>query len=100
MSLSCNLNKHDAVAFDFDGTLVNCKTRQVEVLQSILRRKDINLRNFNTDKWWIYKTNGLNTIDALVKMQINEDKARYISSCWFDIVENPEWLDLDRKSVV
>lgn len=96
MNLLCNLKKIDAVAFDFDGTLVNCKTRQVEVLQSILRRGDINLHEFNTDEWWKYKTNGLNTFNALIEMQTKPETAEYISLCWKNLIENPEWLDLDR----
>ena len=91
----CNIKIENSVAFDFDGTLVNCKIRQVEVLQSILRRKEINIRDFNINKWWKYKRNGLNTFDALVKMQINTKTAEYISNCWISNIENPEWLDLD-----
>lgn len=85
----------DSVAFDFDGTLVDCKTRQIEVLQSILRRKDLNLHDFDTDLWWQHKTNGLNSYEALIKMQMSDEKAGYISTSWAEIVENPEWLDLD-----
>lgn len=95
MNSLCSLKIEDSVAFDFDGTLVNCKIRQVEVLRSILRRRYINVCDFKFEQWWKLKTNGLNTFDALLKMQIDEVEARYITNCWTDIVENPEWLDFD-----
>jgi len=83
------------VAFDFDGTIVNCEIRQVEVLRSILKRKDININNFDFEYWWNLKINGSNTYDALVKMQIQERIASEISNDWITVIENPEWLDLD-----
>lgn len=94
-SLLCNLEHINSIAFDFDGTLVNCKTRQVEVLNSILRSSEFNILKFNTDQWWKYKTNGLSTIDALIKMHIKPETANDINSYWYNIIENPEWLDLD-----
>ena len=84
-----------SVAFDFDGTIVNCEIRQIEVLRSILRRKDININNFNFENWWNLKINGSNTYNALLKMQIQENIASEISKDWVSIIENPEWLDLD-----
>jgi len=92
----CNLTKGDSVAFDFDGTLINCKIRQVEVLRSILRRKEYNILLFDFNKWWKFKTNGSNTFDALIKMNVSSDIAKDITKSWIDIIEKPEWLDLDK----
>ena len=94
----CSITKENSLAFDFDGTLVNCKTRQTEVLRSILRRKECNILQFNFNKWWKYKTNGSSTFNALVKMKVSGEIAKYISKSWIDIIENPEWLDLDKLS--
>ena len=92
----CNITAANSLAFDFDGTLVNCKTRQTEVLRSILRRKECNMLQLDFNKWWKYKTNGSSTFDALVKMKVSGEIAKYISKSWIDIIENPEWLDLDK----
>jgi len=96
VSLLCNLSVNDNAAFDFDGTLVNCEIRQKEVLRSILKRKEIDFNDFDYDEWWKYKTNGLNTFDSLIKMNIIPEQADYINKNWIDIVEKPEWLDLDK----
>ena len=96
VNLLCNLATNNFVAFDFDGTLVNCEIRQVQVLRSILRRKEINLIDFDYEKWWTFKINGSNTLDALIKMQIDTNKAKKINNAWIEIIENPEWLDLDK----
>lgn len=91
----CDLQIKKSIAFDFDGTIVNCEIRQVEVLRSILRRGNVNMKNFDFKKWWELKTNGSSTYDALIKMQIPEKTAVNIRNNWLDIIENPEWLDLD-----
>jgi len=96
VNLLCNLSYNDNVAFDFDGTIVDCEIRQIEVLRSILRRKEFKYFAFNYDKWWNYKTNGLSTYNALIKMNVFPDQAYDISAGWMEIVENPEWLDLDK----
>lgn len=96
VNLLCSLSFNNKVAFDFDGTLVDCEIRQIEALRSILRRKDINYYDFNYKVWWQYKTNGLSTYDALIKMNISQEKAYYVNRSWIDIIENPEWLDLDK----
>lgn len=94
VNLLCKV-PNESVAFDFDGTIVNCEIRQVEVLRSILRRKDININNFNFENWWSFKINGSNTNNALIKLQINKNIAAEISQEWVSIIENSEWLDLD-----
>jgi phosphoglycolate phosphatase-like HAD superfamily hydrolase len=91
----CRNSLENSIAFDFDGTLVNCEIRQVEVLRSILRRQEINIIEFDYDNWWNLKINGSSTLDALIIMQINTDIAKKICNSWIDTIENPEWLDLD-----
>jgi phosphoglycolate phosphatase-like HAD superfamily hydrolase len=95
VSLSVKSWKEIAIAFDFDGTLVDCKVRQVEVLRSIIRRLEFGSLTVNFDEWWNLKRNGLNTCDALVRMGVKPPIAETITKYWIELIEEPQWLDLD-----
>jgi len=95
----CSHPNNKSIAFDFDGTIVDCKIRQVEVLRSILRKKDINLIQFDYDSWWDLKLNGSSTYNALIKMNVPDDIAEKISKYWISTIENVEWLDFDKLSI-
>lgn len=94
-NLSANSWKRMTIAFDFDGTLVDCKVRQVEVLRSVIRRKEFGSINIHFDEWWNLKRNGLNTCNALLGMGITRPIAEAITNYWTELVEEPQWLDLD-----
>lgn len=94
-NLSANSWNDIPIAFDFDGTLVNCKVRQVEVLRSVLRKKEFFQVTVDFDEWWDLKREGLNTYDALIKIGVKQPIAKAITTNWIELIEEPQWLDLD-----
>lgn len=84
-----------SIAFDFDGTLIDSKIRQKEVLRAILLSSEINIKEFDLEKWWLNKREGLNTNNSLIKLGIPERIAQKISNRWCEIIEENEWLNYD-----
>ncbi len=95
VNLSASSRKGLSIAFDFDGTLVDCKIRQVEVLRSVIRRREFIPIDIDLDEWWNLKRDGLNTNDALIKIGVNPTIAKAITAYWIESIEDPQWLDLD-----
>lgn len=94
-NLSANSWKRMTIAFDFDGTIVDCKIRQVEVLRTVARRLAFTSVKINLEEWWELKRSGLNTYNALIKIGIDPVSAELITIYWIDLIEKPQWLDLD-----
>ena len=81
----------NVVAIDFDGTLVDCRTRQLEVLRAVAPT----LCPEQLGKIWQVKRSGHNTIAALSMTGMDKEQAITISSRWQAIIEEPYWLTLD-----
>lgn len=80
------------MVFDFDGTLITCKPRQLCVLRALLKAYSVRI---DVEEVWLHKRNGFTTYQALCKAGLQEIKAGQISNLWQKVVEEPCWLSLD-----
>ncbi|HEX3720175.1 MAG TPA: hypothetical protein VH595_19670 [Verrucomicrobiae bacterium] len=85
--------KRSWFAFDWDGTLVDCRGRQTAVLRDVLSR--ISGVSIDPDAWWRRKTEGLSTHQALIEAGIIPTVASAVTNSWVAEVENENWLELD-----
>jgi hypothetical protein len=81
------------IAFDFDGTIVDCEARQSAVLKSIVSTREISI---DVKKVWEKKRLGLNTREALIQIGLPAKQAGIIHSAWVSEIENYGWLQLDQ----
>ncbi len=79
------------LAMDFDGTLVDCRNRQMEVLRAVAPE----ICSGELDEVWHLKRFGHNTVTALESIGIKKVRANEISGRWQNIIEEPFWLSLD-----
>ncbi len=87
-------NKRHKFAFDWDGTLVDCRARQVAVLASVWSRAG-KFREMDLELCWQWKREGMNTLQALIKTGVPENKAVEMAAQWKQEVEQPQWLVQD-----
>ena len=80
---------HRVVAFDLDGTLVDSRSRHVEVMMSILKLESINIDISNLIS---YKRNGKTNVDFLISKGVPSEKAKKIQALWIDKIENQDAL--------
>lgn len=81
-----------AIAFDFDGTLLDSRRRHIVVMQDILNSAGIKL---NADDLIEYKSSGKNNIDYLVSHGVDIDTAKRIQEQWIANIEQDNYLALD-----
>lgn len=81
-----------AIAFDFDGTLLDSRRRHIVVMQDILNSAGIKL---NADDLIEYKSSGKNNIDYLVFHGVDVDTAKRIQEQWIANIEQDNYLALD-----
>jgi phosphoglycolate phosphatase-like HAD superfamily hydrolase len=82
------------IAFDLDGTLITCRSRQCRVVQAVMRQ--FAQPPLDLDFHWRRKREGLNTVDALIAAGIPSETARGIGAAWTREIERWPWLTLDR----
>ena len=84
--------KQNWFAFDWDGTLVDCRERQVAVLSEVLGR--FSSAAVDLDAWWGRKREGMSTQQSLIAGGLTP-VARAVTGSWIAEVENERWLKLD-----
>ena len=77
------------VAIDVDGTLLECRARQVSVARAVAGT------TFDVDAFWAAKRAGLATAPALVAAGVQQETARASARAWRAAIEDDEWLALD-----
>lgn len=81
------------IALDLDGTLIDCRRRQVECMASIFNRRRM---LFDRESFWNNKREGGTTHQVLVQMGLSPEQANEISGEWIGQVESPYWLGYDQ----
>lgn len=82
------------IVFDLDGTLLDCRPRQVALTSWLLeKRGELAL---DAEKFWLMKRDGASTEKALAEMYRKPELAQSVASEWKTLVELPEWLELDQ----
>jgi phosphoglycolate phosphatase-like HAD superfamily hydrolase len=76
-------------ALDVDGTLLDCRARQVAVARRVAGAA------FDDDLFWTAKRNGAATAPALMAAGLSEHAAREAAAAWRAAIEDDEWLALD-----
>lgn len=79
------------IAFDFDGTLVDCRRRQVALLRAVSHC----LASEQADTVWSLKREGHSTRAAMIAIGVNAHRADAIAAAWERFIETPFWLAFD-----
>ncbi|KGJ50133.1 hypothetical protein KD33_04155 [Clostridium sp. NCR] len=85
-----------AIAFDFDGTLLDSKFRHQKVLFDILKEEDIDIELDELDDFVQYKAKGQNTESYLKEKYKDKIGISKVVDKWICNIENMEYLDLDK----
>jgi phosphoglycolate phosphatase-like HAD superfamily hydrolase len=85
-----------SIAYDFDGTIVDVKARQMGLLRTISKSFDLEIKE---EQIWLDKREGLNNVAALLKQDIRMDLALNIDQIWRSEIETTFWLNLDTKII-
>lgn len=85
------MNKN--IAFDLDGTLITCKSKQVMLLKYLASSNHICITEL--DLFWELKRDGCSTLRALQALGINESISKKISRDWINEIEDWYWLTYD-----
>lgn len=80
------------IAFDFDGTLVSCKQKQMNCLRYNLSRCNIDA---DLDRIWDEKKTGSNTYDSLIKCGVDPIVSMTVCMNWQECIEEPFWGKFD-----
>lgn len=81
------------IALDLDGTLIDCRRRQVECMASIFARRQM---PFDRERFWGLKREGASTRRALMEMSHGLEQSQEMSDEWAGQIENAYWLGYDR----
>lgn len=81
-----------AIAFDFDGTLLDSRKRHQVVLNEILKEYDIEL---DTSDLIEFKRENKSNVDYLISKGINDDLAHKIQTKWIELIEKEQYLSFD-----
>lgn len=82
------------LAFDLDGTLLDCRPRQVELAADLLRERC--LPPLDEVRFWAIKRSGATTRLALQALLPDRATADAIAADWHDRIESAAWLELDQ----
>jgi phosphoglycolate phosphatase-like HAD superfamily hydrolase len=77
------------VALDLDGTLVDCRARQVALAAALVPALE-------QKRFWAAKRSGASTFAALVACDVTSDEAETAARRWAERIEDDGWLVLDR----
>lgn len=81
------------IALDLDGTLIDCRPRQILLLEKLLQRLPSN--TIDLGAIWNSKRSGLTTAAALHHQGMSISSTEEIVRQWRDQIEEDEWLALD-----
>lgn len=77
---------------DLDGTLISCMQKQTALMKALLSAHQVSI---DVNKYWSFKRDGMNNIQALKSCQIDEAFARCLNQQWVEQVEAVQWMELD-----
>jgi len=80
------------IAFDFDGTLVSCKQKQMNCLRYALSLYKIQV---DLNHIWRLKQSGANTYDSLLNCGIDPIASKHVCLKWQASIEDPFWAKFD-----
>ncbi len=80
-------------AFDLDGTILDCRRRQVALMQELVGAA-LSME-FDGDAYWMKKREGFANDQALIAAGVPETAIGPLCKSWFEAVEDDEWLALD-----
>jgi phosphoglycolate phosphatase-like HAD superfamily hydrolase len=83
-------------ATDFDGTLVDCRRRQLAVVAEALAARGADSSRDFLGRHWRLKREGMNTCDALIHEGMDQGLAKRIADDFKAVVEDERFLVLDR----
>ena len=80
------------LAFDLDGTLINCEPRQSSVLRATMAGYGLKV---DLKRVWELKRDGASTKGAIKQLGLDQEQARRVVEAWSMMVETPFWLGMD-----
>lgn len=80
------------IGLDLDGTLISCMQKQTALMKALLSAHQVSI---DVNKYWSFKRDGMNNIQALKSCQIDEAFARCLNQQWVEQVEAVQWMELD-----
>ncbi|WP_202758967.1 HAD family hydrolase [Delftia acidovorans] len=80
------------IGLDLDGTILDCKLRQTQVLAALCRACAVSL---DTEQYWLLKREGCSNRDALARMGVDELRVDAIVALWEHAIEDMCWLGFD-----
>jgi phosphoglycolate phosphatase-like HAD superfamily hydrolase len=81
--------KRALIALDVDGTLLDCRARQVAVARATASAA------FDERAFWVAKREGAATQAALIAAGLAEPAAQRAAETWRAVIEDDKWLALD-----
>lgn len=81
------------IGLDLDGTLLDCRARQVGLMATLARATGLQL---DAARYWQLKRDGLSNRDALGRMGMAPDIAAALCGLWERAIEDVAWLAWDR----
>jgi phosphoglycolate phosphatase-like HAD superfamily hydrolase len=82
-----------SMAFDLDGTIIDCRERQCLLAFALCRAVGLQLE---IDKFWHAKREGATTYQALANCLGDQSIATSLAARWVAQIEQEQWLRLDR----
>lgn len=82
-----------SIAFDLDGTIIDCRERQCMLTVALCRAIPVRL---DVDEFWHAKREGATTRQALRKCLEDQTIANSLAELWARQIEQEQWLRLDR----
>jgi phosphoglycolate phosphatase-like HAD superfamily hydrolase len=82
-------------ALDLDGTLLDCRLRQVTATAELLRLRGRAFPKEDLDELWRLKRDGLDTSAALIRCGVDPGVARAVTAEFSAVVEEDRFLSLD-----
>ena len=82
-----------AIALDFDGTLVDCKTKQLACLRDGAHRMGVDL---DEEKIWELKRCGHSNDSALTQINLDSDVISEIKNYWRAQIETEKYISYDK----
>lgn len=80
------------IGLDLDGTILDCKLRQTQLLAMLCRACAVSL---DTEQYWLLKREGCSNRDALARMGVDGRRADAVASLWEQVIEDACWLGFD-----
>jgi phosphoglycolate phosphatase-like HAD superfamily hydrolase len=82
------------LALDLDGTLIDCKRRQIAAAHTILQELS-DAVIFDEERFWSLKRTGATTLQALEALGVTLELAIRATEAWTASIEDRCWLELD-----